>query len=94
VGFSLRQQGILRFFIADISPCGRNIGNKKMIFTALPKAKTAFRMRPRKSCHINLPYLCQIKAWPPCSCDRLVLYCARRAANDIYRRCLLDAAIR
>jgi hypothetical protein len=44
VGFSLRQQGVLRFFVADISPAGRNIGNNKMISTALPKAKTAFRM--------------------------------------------------
>jgi hypothetical protein len=33
--FSLRQQGILRFRVADFSPVRRKIGNTKKVFSVL-----------------------------------------------------------
>jgi hypothetical protein len=31
VVYSLRQQGILRSIVADFSPCGRKIGNRRVV---------------------------------------------------------------
>jgi hypothetical protein len=42
VSFSLRQQGISRFFVANISPCRRNIGNNKMFLPLCRRLKQLF----------------------------------------------------
>jgi hypothetical protein len=41
MAFGLRQQGTFHFLLPDFRPTGRKSGNKKMVSTALPKAKNA-----------------------------------------------------